>query len=243
MNSDIDCWLALLDYIKPDTGREISTSYTCLMTAIAAGFTDGALRALDRGDVGAIVRREGEFKTALSLACDQIGHSMQSMTMLVPLICQRLGQGKIDLPPNYPGKAAIHWACRSMDPEVVRIMVGYGIDVNRLDGHRRTGLSALTSCKRQETIIEILEILTTCSTPLSLTGSNISITADFIKAEVSLPKVVRWLFEVGKVNPAEPCGEETESYVTVSSTLRQFMGNRGDPEWREIYEKYCSGYS
>jgi len=162
--------------------------------------------------------------SALFLACFQGERWLD----VVRLICDRAT--KLDLDPLINDKAAIHWACASKSLEIIRTVVEHGVDVNRRDKDRRTGVHEIVDRCDEDLTIRILELLV--ENGLALTGLNAWIVVDFVKSIMKPCRVIEWLFERG-VQPGEILqGRTVADYLKEASKTNRAMGR--------IYQRWCA---
>ena len=143
----IECLRILLE--KGSKEAHDNRNYSPIMLAITNNQFMAVPILLDAGDDPEYFAPDGQ--SALFLAC------FQRSTETVRLLCEKMQI--VDIDPTITGKALIHHACGSCDPEIVRIVLTKNIDVNRLDKDGRLGPWYLIDLAKEEDIIRILEML------------------------------------------------------------------------------------
>ena len=217
----VDCLRLLLRHNHKMHDQRL---YSALMFAIIKLEKDAVRMLLEAGDDPNYFAPD--HTSALFLAC----YHGEGWLDIVELLASRVT--KIDLDPHLKKKAAIHWACQSQCPEIVELLLRKGIDVNRLDEKGKTGLYYLLDTSQsfpEEKLIRVMEIM--LEHGLSLTGPNLSIIVDFIKAITKQPRVIGWLFAHGVPPDAVYEGKTIRDYVAVAKRTSRPM--------REVYDKWC----
>ena len=175
----VDCLKTLLKYKQTST-RELSP----LQVAISAGMIDAVTLLLDSGCKLDYINSSGE--TALSIAC------ILGNVQIVKLLCDRMMD--IDIPITEPYTSAVHWLCKSGNPEIMRIMLECHPDLNRIDQAGKPGIAYLTIANRDDkTIIEMLDILEQHGYNMNdpkFPAIGVFLTAINVKA-----KVIEWFLE------------------------------------------------
>lgn len=104
----------------------------------------------------------------------------------------------IDIPPEWQYKAAVHWACSSCNPEITRIILSHGIDVNRLDQDGHMGPFYMLDIGNQENTIEVLELLLQAGLDINKkTPNSSSILSDYVSSITKPLKIIEWLLAHG----------------------------------------------
>jgi ankyrin repeat protein len=187
-----------------------SADYTSLMLAISSNEPKAIPLLLDSGEDPGFIT--AGYESALSLACFQ----GESWIETVRLICDRVTN--IDLDPTLKEKAAIHWACSSKSPEIVRIILEKGVDVNRVDSKEKSGLYYLLDNCSEDVVIEIMELMVAHGFDVRAHPAAV---IDFVQAMSKPCRVIEWLFEHG----ADPAGKANGKKVadTVNTAARANM--------------------
>lgn len=156
-------------------------------------------------------------ETALSLAC------YQSFRQTVKYLCEHMS--KVDIDPTIRAKAAVHWICQSNDPEIVKIVLKKGIDVNRLDENGHTGAYYLQDHADQQTTIIIIELLYEHGFDLNIQGKSVTgkevntILGDYVSSIHRPEKVIRWLLQHG-ADPEAKLVAHNKRIIDVVQTSR-----------------------
>jgi ankyrin repeat protein len=216
---NVECLRLLLKY-KLRTARDIS-DHSTLMHAIANNEMEAIPLLLDSGEDPAFISAR-THESALFLACFQ----GEQWLPVVKLICERTT--KLDLDPLIIEKAAIHWACSSKCPEIVRVVLEKGIDVNRVDSKGKSGLFYLVDACEEETMVQIMEIMVQYGFKLH---EHPSVLADYAMAMRKPFTAIEWLFEHG-VDP---------TVKWQNKRLMDYLNVRGNRRMQKIYDKYCKG--
>jgi ankyrin repeat protein len=216
----VDCLRFLL---KSNLRRTRDTSeWSTLMLAIANNERDAIPLLLESGEDPNYVTR-GKYESALFLAC------FYGEFELIEYIADRTSQ--LDLDFSIQAKAAIHWACESKSPDVVRMLLRKGIDVNRLDSKGRTGLYYVTDACSEDVVLQIIDIMVKSGLEVS---RNPSIIVDFVMAIRKPYRVIDYLFQLGTDPGVMFQGRPVRDYMDAfrDSVLHW-------PKMKEIYEKWC----
>lgn len=127
-----------------EVAREVhdDKSYSPLMLAISLRKFDLAMYLIKAGFDTKHVRVAPKTQikwTAMFLALGHAttAHPDQDWFEVVRPICEV--DGRIDLDAGETVKAAIHFACQTGRPEIVRYLIDRGININRVDNRGRTG--------------------------------------------------------------------------------------------------------
>jgi ankyrin repeat protein len=144
---DFDCLLILLEN-KYKTNVS-AFSLTPLMLAIVSGMGEAVGPLLDRG---ISPRSINKGYSALSYAC------MMEEESVVKLLCSRMEDIEIPITDErHPSiaTAAVH----SKNPEILRVVLEKGCDVNRYDKNGLLPAHALIGISNQQTSVDMLEML------------------------------------------------------------------------------------
>jgi ankyrin repeat protein len=217
---NVDCLRILLRHKAQSLGR--AGDDTALMLAIASNEPDAIQLLLESGEDPGFITQNNE--SALSLACFQ----GETWIDQVRMICDRVAS--IDLDPRVKEKAAIHWACASKSPAIVRMMLEKGIDVNRVDSKDKSGLFYLLDNCREETVIEIIDLMVAHGFKVS---ANPAALVDFLQAMTKQYKVIEKLLEYG-VDPQTRVGAKKIAEVITAQA-------RSSPQMRRIAERWVKG--
>lgn len=190
--------------------------YSILMLAIACNEQDLVPFLADCGENLEYVT-PNTHETALSLAC------FQDSRLAVKYLCERMTN--VDIDPAIRAKAAVHWICQSKDPEVVKMVLNKGIDVNRLDEDGHTGVYYLLDLTDEQTIINILELLYEHGLDLNIQGKSITgadvntILGDYVSSIHRPEKVISWLLQHG-ANPEAKLVTQNKRIIDIVQTSR-----------------------
>lgn len=216
----VACLKLLLKY-KPRRTRD-HREFSSLMLAISNCEAAAVPILIECGEDPSYIA-PNVYESALSLACFQ----GEEWIHIVKLICEKAET--LDLPPDVKEKGAIHWACSSKSPEIVRMVLERGVDVNRLDKNGYTGAHYMVDACSEDKAIEILEVMMEYG--FTLTGPNLSIVVDFVTAIKKQFRVIEWLFAHG-VDPNEKYdNKKIADYVLASSRTNMKM--------RKIHQQWC----
>lgn len=158
---DVECLKLLLEYSEKSSEVAGAMKYTPLMQAIARGHQDAVRMLLEAGEDPTVLTGGQKNRTsALFLACEK----GQAWLEQVKMICEKMGGGN-DFEESYKGACAVHFACKSHSPEILELVCGLGIDVNRVEqpdgAASRTGVYYLLQTQEpsDEKIMQCLSIL------------------------------------------------------------------------------------
>lgn len=132
-------------YKRGDTEQTM----TPLMYAINYSFNEAAQFLIESG---CIVDEIVSGQKALTLACRAAYQDVNLIRMLCDF------SHEVDMPSDFKGQSAIHWICLTSNPEIVRTVLEYNIDVNRADDKGCYGPELLSEYKTKENL-EILDLL------------------------------------------------------------------------------------
>lgn len=192
---NIECLKVLLENgVKNEIDR---MGYSLLMMAVACNAPEAVHLLVEYGEDLEYIN-EKTYETALTLAC------FQGFRSIVQYFCDRMN--KVDIDPCVRKKAIVHYICDSKDPEIVKIVLSKGINVNRLDENGHTGVFDLLDLTNENTMIEIISLLYENGLDLNIQGVSIkgekvnTILGDLV-ASIHRPiKVIDWLLKHG-ANP------------------------------------------
>ena len=179
-HENVDCFKVLYEagMIQPPS------KYSLLMNAVSSRSEALVQYLLENGEDPYYMT--DTFHTALSAAC------LLNQENIVKLLCDHMDV--VDIDPNLNERAAVHWICQSNNPEIVRMVLKKGIDVNRRDNLGNSGLHYL--CNDDGDVdIAILEQLLHAG--LDLNGEGIPILYEMVDKLTTKCKVVKWLLDHG----------------------------------------------
>ncbi|OHT12418.1 ankyrin repeat-containing protein [Tritrichomonas foetus] len=134
----------------------------------------------------------------------------------------------IDLPPYTQSKAAVHWICTSCNPEIARIILAKGIDVNRLDHDGHMGPFYMLDVGEEDEIIEVLELLLQAGLDVNKkTPTTSSILGEFVSSITKPLKIIEWLLAHGA---------SMNSKLTTGQTIFEFM--KQTPDLHALAKRY-----
>lgn len=163
----------------------------CLITAIEMRneeMFDMLIESNDDLDLGSVVSNN---KTLLTYAC------YYNNEHFVNEILTRTN--KYDLPLEEKAQAAVHWACYSCNPRIVKMLCEKDIDVNRLDDKGHCGPYYMIDRTDSQTFINILHILVDHGFQLDV-RDNKSLLAEVVHSVTKDYDVICWLLKNG-ANP------------------------------------------
>ena len=210
----VDCLKILLE--KGSKNEVDKMQYSTLMLAIASNEQDAVPLLAESGE-NLEYTTPNTSETALSLAC------FQSFRPTVKYLCEHMT--KVDIDPSLRAKAAVHWICQSKDPEIAKMVLAKGINVNRLDQDGHTGLYYLLDLTDEQTTIQIIELLFKEGLDLNIQGKSLqgndvnSILGDFVSSIHRPEKVIGWLLEHG-ANPEAKLITQNKRIIDVVQSSR-----------------------
>lgn len=139
---NLEC-LILLVNLKHKSGNSI-------ITAIENYYFSAVPLLYEAGESLSYIDQNGN--TPLSLACTF------NKFDTIRFICEHLDSVDIEDSPNAKDYA-VHWICKTRDPEVCRIVLRKGINVNRLDSKGFTGIHYAIDCATPEQLRDIIDQL------------------------------------------------------------------------------------
>ena len=213
----VKCLKTLLQY-KRASHRELSP----LQIAISAHLTDAIPLLLDSE-----IRLDymnPSYDTALSIAC------LFDNVTAVKLICDKMID--IDIPITAKAPSAVHWMCRSGNPDIMRIMLQHQPDLNRIDQNGKPAITYMTVTRPDENIIKMLEMLQKAG--YNMNDPKYPAIGYFLTAVIFKPKVVEWFLQQN-VN--------LNYYIKRNNgqreTIRQYiLNNRQKADFSRWIEKY-----
>ena len=146
------------------------TDYSLLMKSIILRNESCVQYLLESGEDPNYIAKD--YQTALSLAC------FTNQENIVKLLCNHIDI--VDIDPNLKQKAAVHWICESKNPEIVRMVLAKGIDVNRRDQSGHSGPFYLCDAPNEDCTIDILEQLLHAG--LDVNGEGVPILYEFVES-------------------------------------------------------------
>lgn len=228
----VECLKILL---SKGTRTDIDTKdYSPIMLAITNNQPDAVPLLLQCGENPGYVTPEKK-ETALTLAC------FTNQKEVVKLICDNLVQ--VDLDSNIKMPAAVHWICRSYNPEIARIVLAKNIDTNRFDNDGRVGPYYLLDVGQVDDVIDIFQQLVDHGFDINLRftvngkpqpGKN-TILGDYITSIKKSPKIIEWLLLHG----ADPY--ETVS-VPNNPRIVDFVRNSRNNVLIQLFQKYVKDF-
>ena len=124
----------------------------------------------------------------------------------------------IETPIRHP-TSAIHWACRSHNPAIVKMFLDKQIDIHRLDFNGNGGANQLVDIATDDEAIEILEMLKKEGYDFNRVDNNNNSMSllEAYRTSISQPiEVIKWLVQNGadptmkmKTNPKITIAEYT----------------------------------
>ena len=190
LNIDI---LKILLNAGSKTSSDNKAQYSSLMKAVICRAQGAVPLLIQHGEQPEFV--SSDYQTALSLAC------FINQPEIVKYLCDHMTQ--VDLDPSIHQKAAVHWICSSRNPEIVKIVLQKGINVNRLDDQGHSGVHYLLDTPDQKVVINILQQLLDNGLNINLQGKTPgggitnSILGDFCESITRQPTVIEWLLAHG----------------------------------------------
>ena len=163
-------------------------------------------------------------QSALSLACyySNVEYVKEIASYLVD----------VDLPSCINGQGAVHWICQSKSLEIARILLGKGIDVNRIDENGNVGPCYLGELCSEGFILDMLQLLIKHGFDINLHApTGTSILGVFV-ASISKPyKAIDWLLEHGA---------DTNIKSKSNLLIKEQMINiaKRNPKMKAIVDKY-----
>lgn len=200
LNIDI---LKILLNAGSKTSSDNKAQYSSLMKAVICRAQGAVPLLIQHGEQPEFV--SSDYQTALSLAC------FINQPDIVKYLCDHMTQ--VDIDPNLQQKAAVHWICSSKNPEIVKMVLQKGINVNRLDDQGHSGVYYLIDTSDDKVVINILQQLLDNGLNINLQGKNSagavtnSILADFVESIARPPTVIEWLLAHG----ADPYAKTREN--------------------------------
>ena len=141
----IDCLNMLLE--REGTPVSVQNGITPLMKAITAGMNEAIMPLILAGVDPLFENKNGD--TALSVAC-----KMRNVEAVRILVARLFKLEKNDLGPS----GAIHWACSSVCPEIVELILKKGCDMYKVDSKGCMGPEYLVDMN-PKAVLEILSLL------------------------------------------------------------------------------------
>ena len=176
--------------LKHTTKSLENTELTSIMLSIQFGHTAAVPLLIEAG--ADPTARTSDNKTALSINCFTTCDVDTTRVLCDAMV-------DIDIPPNIACEAAVHWLCRSANPEIAAIMLEKNIDVNRFDGKGLPGPFYLVDFCPDDNALKIMEMLYQHGLQLDLRYSekHNTILGYFLQAMNRYPKVIDWLISKG----------------------------------------------
>jgi ankyrin repeat protein len=143
---NFECLRLLVEYAKSAVFQ--CDDRSALMTAALFGFCEAFPLLLDYGSDPHFVDFRGQ--TALSIAC-KMGN-----VEVVDLLMKALS--RVDLRPDLTWPSAFHWACQSLNAEIVEMVMAHGCEVYRVDRHLRQGIDYLVD-QDTEIVLDIMRVV------------------------------------------------------------------------------------
>ena len=216
----------LLQYLKKDQTQQGDTP---IILAVKNNETE-ALRVLLECLAANPATIDSDNKTALYYAC------YYNNEEAVKLLCDSMVD--IDLPRTLKVSAAIHWACKSKNINIIRMVVSKGVDVNRLDDKGETGLAHFIDGK-QEDLIKCLEIFVKHGYDINFhmekknTILGILLTSCIVKPFLA----IEWVLAHGAdVDLPLYIKKEKESIYSIRQYMIEYC--KGDQPYEQIVDKY-----
>ena len=104
------------------------------------------------------------IETALTYAC------RTGSQEIVQYLCSKIDN--IEVEPPTQSKTAVHWACESQNPEILRIVLDKPhVKINQLDERGLTGAFCIRYTTDEEKVIKMFEILDAKGFDFNLTGN------------------------------------------------------------------------
>ena len=188
-------------------GKSNSKNSSLIIQALRFGMYNAVPLLVENGeDPDEIIKKEVEgnnkekrivYKTALKSACEIC--DQKKRLEIVKYLCSKMK--KVDLNENIKDSAAVHWICSTGDPEIVRIVLDKGINVNRLDEHGHCCAAYLAaSSSNEKDIINILEQLLEHKIELNSKNEQCnSFLGEFVNLYLLKRQtaVIKWLLDKG----------------------------------------------
>ena len=217
----VNCLKTLLIY-KQSLRRELSP----LQVAISANMLDAVQLLLDSDTTDSLNYINPQGETALSIAC------IVGSVPIVKLLCSRMQN--IDIPISESYTSAIHWLCKSGNPEIMKIMLEHLPDLTRIDQSGKPGIAYLsTANKDDDTIIQMLDLLEQAGYNMNdpkFPAITVVLSAFHVKA-----KLVEWFLK-RNVNLDLPY--KRNQSVAVKTIRQAILEKRRLQDFKELIEKY-----
>lgn len=225
----------LKELLKGESSGKDTISETPIMVAIKNNQPEAVHLLIDAGEDPDIKIKDlyifFKWKCALSTACfNHVDGKVEFVRYLLSKISE------IDIPSLEQKEAAVHWICRSKSPEIVKMVLERGIDVNRFDEKGRPGPYHLVDSSKvpYQSIIEILDLLHQYGYDLNKFSRNPpgeTILAHFLRSiEINdgVMSIIEWLLEHG----ASPTIKFQDGKRPIDIVKR--------PKLKSLLEKYIS---
>ena len=206
----VQCLKVLLE---KNARRVDPKEYTPIMLAITNSQPEAIPLLLQSGEDPSVITLE-KRECALQLAC------FQREVEVVRELCERLVN--VDLPEEMHERAAVHWICQSHHPEIARIILAKGINVNRLDGDGHAGPYYMLDVGEEHEILEIFDLLLKHGLNLNISAPTAkptnTILGEFVTSITRPLKIIEWLLAHGADPTAKlvSTGQRICDYVKTS---------------------------
>lgn len=223
---DIEILTILLNYApqtKSDQGQ-----LTPIMQAIVNSQQSAVPLLFDHGYDPTSITAEG--RTALFINLFTI-----KSVELTRLLCNAMD--KVDIPENMKKMAAVHYICCCGIPEIAKIVLSKGINVNRIDENNAVGPKHLVDIASEQAALEILKLLFDYGYEVDLRADNQSNTAlgEFMLGIRTYPQIVDFLIS-RNANIDLPCFNQNVKSSKNENTIRAKLLRK--PAYAKICAKY-----
>lgn len=226
-----------VDMLKDLLKQGIKTDnrdFTPLMLAVQQLQVEAIPLLLQAGESPSYITPSGEC--ALSQAC------FMNNVEIVKELCQHLSVSDIDNR-QFRDKAAVHWICQSHNPEIARIILEKGIDVNKFDKNGYPGPYYMLDIFPEENTIQILDLLYSHGwTDVDYIPQGFKTNTSFgffVSSMQCSPAIIEWFLLHG-ANPNAPLYQPP--FKSILEFVRQKRITARIPVRAKIYQlfqKYC----
>lgn len=148
------------------------------------------------------------------------------------ILCNALDSADIDI--SYKTKHAVHYVCHCGDPQIAKIVLDKGIDVNRFDEQGEVGPKELIDISKTKDAIKILEMLVEKGFQLDLRKDEThnTLLGHYLASIMPYPEIVDWLIGHGADVNLPFIGKDKKN-MTIKDKLLQ----------KKAYAQVCKKYN
>ena len=235
----IKCLEILLKNLKKSENSQMPKceGYSPMMLAIINSQPAAVPLLLEAGNDPSI--RTADGNTVLSLNCFFLGD-----VSITEMICNILPD--VDIPHGERGLGAVHWICKSKNPEMAKVILRKQIEINRFDKEGYLGPHYLIDNAKKNDALKILNMLYDYGLDLNKVSdrNHNTLLGEFLLAIKVEPEIIDW-FLSKNVEIDVPLIKVTtgkNEYTTIRQKLVELATKKPSTSMTQKFYDLCKKY-